>query len=144
MLKRLVLGGLAAWAAVGFLQEVNGAVAGRDGRGREDGGLPWRFGAREPTALADTVEAARADLPRGAAVAFAAGDDPPGSRLVAWRWAAYLLPDRDVLMIDDPAAARLATNVIAFRTEIRDPRLETVRRLPDGWLYLVKTKVKRP
>jgi hypothetical protein len=144
MLKRLVLGGLAAWAAAGFLQEVNRAVAGWDGRGREDGGLPWRFGAREPTALARTVEAARPALPAGSVVAFAAGDDPPGSRLIAWRWAAYLLPDRDVLAIDDPAAAQLATAVIAFRTEIRDPRLEPVRRLPDGWLYWVKTRVKRP
>ena len=48
MLKRLVVGLLAAWAAAGFLEEVNRAVAGWDGRGREDGGLPWRFGAREP------------------------------------------------------------------------------------------------
>jgi len=140
MLKRLVLGGLAAWAAAGFLQEVNRAVAGWDGRGREDGGLPWRFGAREPAALALTVEAARPALPPGGAIAFASGDDPPGSRLVAWRWAAYLLPERDVLTIDDPAAVQLATAVIAFRTEIRDSRLEPVRRLPDGWLY----KVKRP
>ncbi len=144
MLKRLVLGGLAAWAAAGFLQEVNGAVAGWDGRGREDGGLTWRFGAREPAALADTVEAARADLPRGGAVAFAVQDDPPGNRMVAWRWAAYLLPDRDVLMIDDPAALGRATAVIAFRTEIHDTRLETVRQLPDGWLYLVKARVKKP
>src|SRR3954447_15970656 len=58
MLKRLVLAGLAAWAAAGFLQEVNGAVAGWDGRGREDGGLPWRFGAREPAAPPRTLEAA--------------------------------------------------------------------------------------
>jgi hypothetical protein len=138
MLKRLVLGGLAAWAAVGFLQEVNGAVAGWDGRGRVNGGLPWRFGAREPAALARTVDAARSAIPPGGAIAFAAGDDPPGSRLIAWRWAAYLLPDRDVLALDDPAAARLATAVIAFRTEIRDPRLEPVRRLPDGFLYRVR------
>jgi hypothetical protein len=144
MLKRLVLGGLAAWAAAGFLQEVNSAVAGWDGRGREDGGLTWRFGAREPTDLAETLAAARAALPPAGAVAFAVRDDPPGNRMIAWRWAAYLLPDRDVLMIDDPAALGRATAVIAFRTEIHDTRLETVRQLPDGWLYLVKARVKKP
>ncbi len=146
MLKRLALGLLALWAAAGFLQEVNAAVAGWDARDWAVGALPWRFGAPEPAALGRCLGEARKTIPPGSAVAVAfAGADVDRNAateiaLMRWRWAAYLLPEDDVLPAGDPAAAQVATWVVAFRTEIHDPRVEPVRPLPDGWLY----RVKRP
>jgi hypothetical protein len=148
MLKRLALGLLALWAAAGFLQEVNAAVAGWDARDWAVRALPWRFGAPEPAALGRCLGEARRTIPPGSVVAFAAPDAGGNSgtsagteiALMRWRWAAYLLPEDDVLPAGDPAAARVATWVVAFRTEIHDPRVEPVRPLPDGWLY----RVKRP
>lgn len=140
MLKRLALGLLAAWAAAGFLYEVNAAVDGWDGRAQAFGAIPWRFGSPEPTALDRCLRQARKAIPPGSAVAFASPDDAPEAALRRWRWAAYLLPEDDVLQAGDPAAAQLARYAITFRTEIHDPRVEPVLRLPDGWLY----RVKRP
>ncbi|HEY0510760.1 MAG TPA: hypothetical protein VGH73_02570 [Thermoanaerobaculia bacterium] len=140
MLKRLALGLLTAWAAAGFLYEVNAAVAGYDGRADAIGGVPWRLGAPEPVAVERCVGAARETIPPGSAVAFTSpGDDPdhPDAAFKRWRWAAYLLPEDDVLQASDPSAARLAGYAIACGTAIHDPRVEPIQRLPDGWLYRV-------
>ena len=150
MLKRLALGLLALWAAAGFLYEVNAAVTGWDARDWAFEIVPWRFGSPEPAALGRCLGEARKTIPPGSAVAFASADAdadagaPPDVALARWRWAAYLLPEDDVLPAGDPAAARLATWAITFRTEIHDPRLEPVRRLPEGWLYRVKRPVNAP
>jgi hypothetical protein len=141
MLKRLALGLLTAWAAAGFLQEVNEAVAGWDGRARKAAApTAWRMGSAPTDDLSRCLREARKGMPAGGAVAFASPDDAPEAALRRWRWAAYFLPEHDVLPASDPAAARLAQYVIAYRTEIHDPRVEPVRRLPEGWLY----RVERP
>jgi len=140
MLKRLALGLLALWAAAGFLYEVNAAVTGWDARDWAFEAVPWRFGSPEPVALGRCLREARRTIPPGSAVAFASADADPALALARWRWAAYLLPEDDVLQAGDPAAARVARYAITFRTEIHDPRVEPLRRLPEGWLY----RVKRP
>jgi hypothetical protein len=139
MLKRLALGLLTAWAAAGFLHEVNEAVAGWDERARQaTAPTAWRMGSAATDELARCLREARAAMPAGGAVAFASPDDAPEAQFRRWRWAAYFLPERDVLQAGDPAAARLARYVIACHTEINDPRIEPVRRLSGGWLYRVK------
>ena len=83
MLKRLVLGLLVAWAAAGFLQEVNRAVAGWDGRGRQRGpGAVALRHARDRATLARSVEAARRRCPPGASSPSRPGR-PSGDPLVA-------------------------------------------------------------
>jgi hypothetical protein len=141
MLKRLALGLLTAWAAFGFLHEVNEAVAGWDGRARNPA-APWAWRMHTPAidGLARCLRAAREAMPAGSALAFASPDDAPEAQFRRWRWAAYFLPEYDVLQPGDPNAARIARYVVACRTEIHDPRIEPVQRLPDGWLY----RVKRP
>jgi hypothetical protein len=144
MLKRLALGLLVAWAGVGFLYEVNGAVASYDQRERPARRWAWRFGSPEPTRLALNLRQARRAIPPGSAVAFASPDRPHGATFQRWRWAAYLLADYDVLSMDDPAALPAADYAIAYRMTIEDPRFELVGKLPDGWLYRGKDRGNRP
>jgi hypothetical protein len=140
MLKRLVLGALAAWAGCAFLIELNHAAAAWDGREHLTGSDGWRFQAPETEALARSLDVARQAIPPGAVIAFAAPDDPPGTGFLAWRWAAYLMPAYEVIPANDPETAEAAQYAMAYRTEIRHPRAEPLLRLPDGWLY----RVKRP
>jgi hypothetical protein len=140
MLKRFFLGLLVAWAAAGFLYELNAAVASYDQRERAVRRFAWRFGAPEPARLDRCLRQAETEIPPGSTVAFASPDVPPRTAFQSWRWAAYLLPDRDVLDIRDPAAGT-ADLAISYRMKIGAPRFEPVRRLPGGcWLY----RVRRP
>jgi hypothetical protein len=138
MLKRLIVGGLAAWAACAFLIELNRAVAAWDDREHFIGAWGWRFESPETDALIRSLDVARKAIPPGAAIAFTAPDDPPGVEFQAWRWTAYLMPDHDVLSVNDPEVGDLARYAIGFRKEIHHPRAELMLRLPDGWLYRVK------
>jgi hypothetical protein len=142
MLKPLALALLVAWAAGGFLLEMNRAVAGWDERERARGPMAWRPGTRETGDLGRCLAAARRAIPAGSVVAFASCERP-ALRFQRWRWAAYLMPEDDVVPAADPAAA-LATWGVAYRTAIRDPRFTPVRPLPDGWLYRVRPRVQGP
>lgn len=140
MLKRLILGGLAAWAACAFLVEMSHAVAGWDDRGIPRGVWAWRFQTPETDALARSLDAARPAIPPGTVIAFTALEGRPGAALDVWLWTAYLMPEYDVISVNDPEAGDLARYAIAYKTEIHHPRAEPILRLPDGWLY----RVKRP
>jgi hypothetical protein len=133
MLKRLALVLLLAWAAGGFLLEMNGAIAGWDDRERAHGPRAWRLGTHETGDLARCLAEARREIPAGSVVAFAS-KERASLQFQRWRWAAYLLPEDDVVPAADPAAA-LAAFAVGYRTEIHDPRFVPLRPLPDGWLY---------
>jgi hypothetical protein len=138
MLKRLALGAVAAWAAWGFLVEMEQAMAQWDHRELFAGISGWRFHTAQTDALARSLGAARRVIPPGAVVAFTTPDDPPGTEFLAWRWTAYLMPENDVVPVNDPAAGQAARYALGFRREIHHPRTEPLLRLPDGWLYRVK------
>ncbi len=139
MLKRLVLGAVTAWAAWGFLAEMGRAAADWDRREQFVGSWGWRFHAPQTDALARSLDLARTVIPPGAVIAFTAPDDPPGEEFLAWRWTAYLMPENDVIPVDDPATGRIARYALGYHREIHHPRAELVLRLPDGWLYRVRT-----
>jgi len=141
MLKRLALGLLTAWAAAGFLSEVHRAADGWDERARKvEGPWAWRLHTPATDDLARCLREARRSMPPGSALAFASPDEAPEARFRRWRWAAYFLPEYDVLSAEDAAAPQVARYAVAFRTEIHHPLVEPIRPLPDGWLY----RVKRP
>jgi hypothetical protein len=142
MLKPLALVLLVAWAAGGFLVEVNGALAGWDDRERAHGPQAWRPGTHETGDLARCLAAARRSIPAGSVVAFAS-DERPALRFQRWRWAAYLLPEDDVVPAADPAAA-LAAFAVSYKTQLHDPRFVPVRPLPDGWMYRMNPPVRQP
>ncbi|HEY2296010.1 MAG TPA: hypothetical protein VGM86_35375 [Thermoanaerobaculia bacterium] len=140
MRKRLILGGLAAWAACAFLIELNHTVTAWDDRGTPMGAWAWRFQIPETDALARSLDVARPAIPPGTVIAFTALEGRPQAAFEVWRWTAYLMPEYDVIPVDDPAVGDLARYAIAYKTEIHHPRAEPILRLPDGWLY----RVKRP
>ena len=141
MLKRLILALLVAWAATGFLFEVNAALAGYDEREQAAASpLLWRPGMPEISRLERCLAPARRAIPPGTtAVIFASPDEPPGAASIRWRWAAYLMPAHDMVPAD-PVAAQLAGYAIACGAKLKDPRFVPLRDLPGGRLY----RVRRP
>jgi hypothetical protein len=141
MLKRLLLGLLMAWAAAGFLQEVNRVVSGYDDRERSQAEpWAWRLGAPQAVQLTRCVEPARQAIPPRSTVVFVAPDVPPGNASYRWMWAAYLMPEYDVLQIGDPAVAQFAQYVIDCGAGFRHPWLVPLRDLPGGRLYRVQRR----
>jgi hypothetical protein len=138
MLKRLMLGLLTAWAACAFLIELSRGLASWDGREHFAGAWGWRFESPETDSLIRSLDLARTAIPPGAVIAFTAPDHPRGVEFAAWRWVAYLMPDHDVIPVDDPETGQIAQYAIGYKQEIHHPRAELILELPDGWLYRVK------
>jgi hypothetical protein len=136
VIRKLLLGLALAWAAWAFLAEVQGAAAGYDLRDRyHPSAIGWRFGIPQVARLSLCLEAARPLLPAGERVAFASR--PDGDAFFRHRWAAYLLPEVDLVPWDDPAG-RSAHLLLSYSYPVDDPHLELTRRLPAGFLYRVK------
>ena len=138
-LLRIVLVMAVAWAAFAACSEIGGALAGWDGRaGRRLGVMGWREGIPQVVRFRRFVEAARAQLPAGSTVVFTSPSDGADQQFFRSRWAAYLLPEMDVVPLSDPAAARVGEFLLGYGRQVDHPRLELVRRLPGGWLYRVR------
>lgn len=142
MIRKLLLGLALAWAGYAALREVDAAVTGYDLRGRRPAGpLQWRAGMPAVADLERFAAAARPLLPAGSVVAFAtirsprstagnAGDDA----FFRYRWAAYFLPEVDLVDAGSTAAAR-AEYALAFRLQLPADRFRPLVRLRDGWVY---------
>lgn len=139
MPRRLILVFFLAWSAFAFLAELQGTFAGWDRRESERSDpIRWRFGVRQTGILEKCLAEARREIPPGSVVAFASPQGPAAADFYRWRWAAYFLPEHDVLPVSDPKAGELARYVIAHRQPIDDPRVEVVRPLTGCVLYRVK------
>jgi hypothetical protein len=136
VIRQLLLGLALAWAAFALLAEVQGAAASYDLRQRaHPSAISWHFGIPQVERLELCLDAARPLLPVGGRVAFASR--PDGDAFFRHRWAAYLLPEIDLLPWDDPAG-KSAPLLLSYSYPVDDPRLELLRRLPAGFLYKVK------
>ena len=126
MLKRLALGLLAAWAAAGFLQEVNAAVAGWDGRGGSDRRPALALRGRASPRPLDRCRRrrARGDARPAAPSPSPRRDDPPGSRLGAGGGRPTCCRSDDVLQIERSRRRSSSPRyAIAFRHgDPRSPR----------------------
>jgi hypothetical protein len=137
--RRLVLALFLAWSAFAFLAELSDTFAGWDRRESERSDpIRWRFGVRQVGILEQCLAEARQEIPPGSVVAFASPQGPAAADFYRWRWAAYLLPEYDVLAVTDPKAGELAQYLIAHRQPIDHPRAEKVRQLTGCVLYRVK------
>lgn len=135
LLLPILLGLALAWTAWALLAEVSGTVSGFDLRDRaHPSAIAWRFGIPQVSRLTLFLDAARPLLPPGARVAFASR--PDGEAFFRHRWAAYLLPEVDLLPWEDPAG-RGAPLLLSYSYQPDDPRLRLRRRLPAGFLYQV-------
>ena len=147
MPRRLILVFFVAWSAFAFLAELQDTLAGWDRRESERSDpIRWRFGVRQVGILEQCLSEARQLIPPGSVVAFASPPSPDAAAAAdfyRWRWAAYLLPEYDVLAISDPRAGELAQYLIAHRQPIDHPRAEKVRQLTGCVLFQVNNRVNR-
>lgn len=134
-----MLGLALAWAGYAALREVNAAFAGYDFRARRlAGAIDWRPGMPQVARLERFVEAARPLLPPGSPVVFASQEDATDQHFFRHRWAAYLLPEIELIPLSDPAAGTEGRYLLSYRRRFDHPRLEFLRRLPGGWLYRIR------
>ncbi|HYU31334.1 MAG TPA: hypothetical protein VEW48_04170 [Thermoanaerobaculia bacterium] len=143
MLRKAIPALLLVWCALSLAVEMGTALEGWDlqeASARRP--AAWRFGTPQLDRLAACLDDVRARVPRGSVIAFAspAGQDVAGERNAFFRtlWAAYLLPEHDVLQIDDPSAPQLAEYAVDFRVGLDLPRLELLAQLRGCRLFKVR------
>jgi hypothetical protein len=135
VIRKILLGLALAWAAWALLAEVQRALAGFDLREHSrPSAIGWRFGIPQVTRLELCLDAARPLLPPGGRVAFVTR--PDGDGFFRHRWAAYLLPEVDLVPWEDPAGQK-SPLLLSYSYRMDDPRLRLARRLPAGFLYEV-------
>lgn len=143
MLRKAIPGLLLLWCSLSFATEMGKALEGWDRRAASPRGpRAWRFGNPQLDRLAACLDDVRARVPAGSVIAFAstAARQEEVERNVFFRarWAAYLLPEHDVLAIDDPSARHLAEYAIDYRAGLDLPRLELVAQLRGCRLFRVR------
>lgn len=136
MLRKAVPALLLLWCAVSFAAEMNDALDGWDRRASATRGpRTWRFGSPQLERLATCLDDVRARVPPGSFVAVASAGSDAFFRA---RWAAWFLPEHEVLPIDDPSASRVAEYVVDYRARLDLPRLELVAQLRGCRLFKVR------
>lgn len=142
MLKRFLLGLLVLWSGVSLLGEARRALTSWDARAEwEAQPDAWRFSSPPVARLEACLDDARRLVPPGARIVFAAPDEPPDRALFATRWAAYLMPARNVFR---PGEGK-ARYVLSWRVPLAGPDLtgvRPVRQLPGCFLYEAKSEAK--
>lgn len=138
MLRRLVLGLLLAWSATIFLAELRESWDLYDRRVFL-GGAPagWRFGTQQVETVERCFAEARALIPAGSVVLFIS----PGAedaQFFAWRWAAYEMPEHDVVQVSSPRAVETARFLISYQVSIQHPRAQPMKALTGCELFRVK------
>lgn len=136
---RLILGLFLAWSAFAFLVELNEAFGGYDGRdfSRSDP-IRWRSGMLPVNILDQCMAEAREIVPKGSVVAFASPPGPGQADFYRWRWAAYSMPEHDLISLSDRRAGEIAQYLITHRLPIEHPRAELIKPLTGCKLYRVK------
>jgi hypothetical protein len=138
VVRTLVLGCLLSWSALHFWYEAQQAATDFQHR-QEKRSHPvlWRFGMSQVSALERCAAGVREHVPAGSYVAFYSPNPLSNAAFYRWRWAAYYLPEDNVLPMNDPATARQAQFLVAFRSEFSHPRAVPMERLPGCRLYRV-------
>lgn len=99
--------------------------------------VQWRFGMPQIDVLERCFAGARPLIPPGSVIVFTS-PGPREAEFFRWRWAAYGLPEYDVIQPDMPRAAEMAEFLISHRVPIRLPRAKLVRKLPGCQLFQVE------
>ncbi len=143
-MRKLILGLAVAWCGFWFLRETQEALAGYDARQQaRNGPLTWRTGMPQLARLEGCLAEVRERVPAGSRIAFAS---PPGEGrddFFRWRWAAYFLPEHDLLFAlfgENPASLPEAEYLVDYRRGVRDPRLELLAQLRGCRLYRMRPR----
>jgi hypothetical protein len=140
-LVRLVLVLFVAWAGAALAYRTGAALTGWDMRRADWPACAWSLGTGPVARLGRFLAGVEGWLPRDSVVVFESPPGPCNSQFFRWRWAAYLLPDLEVSLPDDPDGSRLAAYLIAYGTEPAPPpgsHLVLMRQLADGRLYWIR------
>lgn len=148
MLRKVIPALLLLWCAVSFSAEMNRALDGWDRRATSARGpRTWRFGNPQLERLITCLDDVRLRVPPGSFIAFASPATPPSregpeqNAFFRVRWAAWFLPEHEVLAIDDPSAPEVAEYVIDYRAGLNLPkRLELVAQLRGCRLFKVRPR----
>lgn len=138
ILRRLVLGFLLAWSAFMFLAHLQKALANYDRRRVFlSDPVQWRFGMPQIEILQRCFDEARPLIPPGSVVLFTS-PGPPEAEFFRWRWAAYGLPEHDVIQPGTPRAPEMAEYLISHQVPIRLPRAQPMKKLTGCQLFRVR------
>jgi hypothetical protein len=139
MLRKLILGLALAASLYGFLAEVRQGLETYDHRSEHRAGPgQWRFGTPAVERISTCLAEVREVVPPGSFVVFVS---PPGRgdvEFFRWRWAAYLLPEMEVLPLDSPETPQRAQYLIDYRRRFEHPRLGAMRQLRGCRLFAVR------
>ena len=138
MVRRLLLGFLLVWSAFLFLAHLQKALGDFDRRRIFlSDPVQWRFGMPQIEVLRQCLAEARPLIPPGSVVVFTS----PRAEMAdfyRWRWAAYALPEHDVIQPETPRAAEMAEYLISHRVPIRLPRARLFKQLTGCQLFRVQ------
>jgi hypothetical protein len=95
----------------------------------------WLPGTRQVEELERFLGVVAAATPPGSRVAFLSDKSLTPDGLYSDLWAAYLLPEREVVPAADPRAWAVASYVAAWRTRLDAPDLGLIRETADGAIY---------
>jgi len=107
---------LLAWFAAGTVREVDRTTT-RQRHGNPRRPFLWRPGMAPVRALEGTLRRVDALLPPGQPLAFHSRDDQPSDALFRWRWAAYLLAEREVVPYRPAVLGKLTDYLLACGVE---------------------------
>jgi hypothetical protein len=140
-MRKLILGLAVAWCGFWFLRETGGALEGYDFRQQaRSGPQTWRTGAPRLLRLERCLAGVRERVPAGRPIAFASPEEASRDDFFRWRWAAYYLPEHDLLFAHDPASLPDAEYLVDYGRGVRDPRLELLARLHGCRLYRIRPR----
>lgn len=143
-LKRGILAAGVAWCGFGLLAALHGSIGRYDLRNdRPTAPALWRLGTRAPARLQGCLAAVERRVPKGARVSILSLPGPAEAEFYRWRWAAYLLPEHDVLLEDPPKAGYPRDYVVGLQRKAEGEGLELVYEHPGCRLYRVGAE-RRP
>jgi hypothetical protein len=139
-LVRTLLVLFVGWAAAALVHEGGAALAGWDARQVNQPPCTWRLGMAPAERFRRCLGGVEGWLPAGSTIIFVSSPGPCSAEFFRWRWAAYLLPDLDVVPPDDPAGRQPASYLVAYRAEPVPPpgtHLVLLRQLAGGRLFRI-------
>jgi hypothetical protein len=138
MARKLIVSLVLLWTLAACGHEAWLAWRARGRTGRVPPAL-WRLPTRPVEHLRACAEAVRGRLPPRSRVAFLSRP-PTEDQFYRWRWAAYLLPEMEVLALTDAGIPETARYVVAYRRGFEDARARPLAEFPGCTLYEVATR----
>jgi hypothetical protein len=135
-LKRGILAAGVVWCGFSLLAALHGSVSRYDLRNdRPTAPALWRLGTRAPARLQGCLAEVERRIPKTATVSVLSLPGPAEAEFYRWRWAAYLLPEHDVVLEDPPRLGYPRDYVVALQRKAEGEGLKLIYEHPGCRLY---------